>query len=239
MPTPSPAPIPAEEPDSPDGWERALLDRQLEALGRLAEMGMAIAAAIQRRATAEQPETDAVLHHAALDFARVARAVRMTFALQSRLIDDFKGRTGPAEAGEADEGPPKVYWLADPPQVEQRQRVQRIVRRVALGAGLERETVERLTREAGERLENDDIYGDVMARPIRDIVALICKDLGVELDWNKFAEEAWAQGEQPPPPQAAGGGPAADPGRRPGEERLVEGASYWRPASASPVRDSS
>ena len=50
-----------------------------------------------------------------------------------------------------------MFWLADPPRVEQRRRIQRIVKRVAQGAGLEREALERLTREAAERLEDDDI----------------------------------------------------------------------------------
>ena len=71
-------PTPSDDEDS--AWERALLDRQLAALDRLAEMGMRIAAAIEQQVTEAAPEPDAkptaALHHAAIDFARVARAVR-------------------------------------------------------------------------------------------------------------------------------------------------------------------
>ena len=34
-----------------------------------------------------------------------------------------------------------------------------------------------------------------MSRPIGEIVALICKDLGLEPDWGRLAQEAWAQAE--------------------------------------------
>ena len=146
-----PVPSATDETDSLDGWERALLDRQLESLSRLADMGMAIAAAVERRITAEEPgadavRQDAVLQHAAMDFARVSRAVRMTFALQSRLIADFKaGRSRPAPADEFDDGPVEVVWpeLQDHDVVQKRQ-VRGIVGRLAEAAALDREAVERL-----------------------------------------------------------------------------------------------
>jgi hypothetical protein len=52
MPASQPAPEPIEDAaDSADAWERALLDRQLARLDRLAEIGMAIAGAVERRVT--------------------------------------------------------------------------------------------------------------------------------------------------------------------------------------------
>ena len=212
MTEPATTPNPVDEADCADGWERALLDRQLEALGRLADMGMAIAGAIERGVTADPPgsQPDTVLHHAAMDFARVARAVRMTFALQSRLIADFKGRTRSAEAAGSDEGPYEVVWAGEPSQLPEAQtrRVQRIVRRAAEDAGYDNEAVERLVLEAGERLEHDDIYGDLMSRPFDEIVALICKDLGLQPDWDSLAGEPWAQASNSnarPPPLAGEG----------------------------------
>jgi hypothetical protein len=206
---PASAPSPTDETDSLDGWERALLDRQLEALGRLADMGMAIAAAIERRATAEAPEADAApnhsaLRHAPMDFARVSRAVRMTFALQSRLIADFKGGgTKSAQAEEADDGPIDVVWAGDLQEhdVVQKRQVRGIVERLGEGASLDRETVERLVSEAGERLEDERFYHDLARRPLGEMVALICKDLGLEPDWDRLAGEYWAEAEikRPPP----------------------------------------
>ena len=189
MSAPHPIPDSADETDSPNGWERALLDRQLERLDRLAEMGMAIAGAIERRATAADAGPDSALRHAAIDFARVARAVRMTFALQSRLIADFKARSRPAGDDESGDGVLEVRWMGIPsrePEVR-KDRVQRAVRRAATAAGHDIETVERLAREAGERLEQDDIHG-VMTRQFDDIIALICQELGLEAPAAEMAQ---------------------------------------------------
>ena len=112
--SPSPADDPAHD------WERALLDRQLAALSRLAEMGMAIAGVIERTVTAEAPPPENVLQHAAIDFARVSRAVRLTFAMQSRLIADFKkppprpadnAAPDDDEEDEEDDGGVDVSWF--------------------------------------------------------------------------------------------------------------------------------
>jgi hypothetical protein len=170
---------------------------------------MAMAAAIARRATAEEPAPDqapgdADLHHAAMDFARVSRAVRMTFALQSRLIAEFKGAAARSAGAEArDEGPIEVRWrddVVDNDEVQKRQ-LRGIVQRLAEAASLEREAVERLVLQAGERLEDDRVYRDLTERPLGEIVALICKDLGVEPDWDLLADTYWAQLEikRPPP----------------------------------------
>ena len=197
MHSPEPSLSAPSDPDSLDGWERALLDRQLEALGRLADMGMALAAAIQRRATAEEPASDADLNRAAIDFARVSRAVRMTFALQSRLIAEFKDGSRPAKAAAADDGAFEVLWredVVDNDEVQQRQ-VRGIVQRLAEAASLDNEAVERLACEAGERFEHENVYRDLTTRPLGEIVALICKDLGLDPDWDLLADEYWAKEE--------------------------------------------
>jgi len=239
----------ADEPDSAAPWERAPLDRQLERLDRLADMGLAIAGAIERRVAGADagPEPDAILDHAALDFARVARAVRMTLALQSRLVRDFKTppRVGAAGADNDDEDVRwEVVWEPEPPtRDQQRFQARRVVRRVGEDCGLDTETVERLDAEATERLERDDIYADILARPFSEIVADLCRDLGLSPDWSRLAEESWAQDEiksgkagwpltSPIAEAMAGGGPSA-------EEPMVEGAGQAQYASASPVRDSS
>jgi hypothetical protein len=186
------------ETSSLDGWERALLDRQLEALGRLADMGMSIAAEIERRATANAPESDAALRRAPMDFARVSRAIRMTFALQSRLIGDFKGRpeARSEEAEEADDGRIDILWEGDTRGgLIQRREMRGIVRRVAQARGLDGETLERLEAEARERLEDDDVHQILMTRSTGEVLALICADLGLEPDWDRVSREAWAQHE--------------------------------------------
>jgi hypothetical protein len=132
-----------------------------------------------------------------MDFARVSRAVRMTFALQSRLIAEFKDGSRCATAAAAGDGPVDVFWrddIVEHDEVQKRQ-VRGIVERLAEGASLDAEAVERLACEAGERLEDDRFYRDLTERPLGEIVALICKDLGLEPDWSLLADTYWARAE--------------------------------------------
>ena len=193
-----PSPDFTEDADGADAWAQALLDHQLGELGRLAAMGMDIASAVHRRATQDDGSAPvAELQHAAIDFSRVARAVRLTFALQSRLIAEFKTRSTPAEADTSDGGPLVVRWIGQlsPAEEARRNRLRDVVRGVAEGEALEAETVERLVREAVERVEDDGVFGDIMTRPFGEIVALICKDLGLKPDWDALSSEVWAQEE--------------------------------------------
>lgn len=194
-----------DPPDSLDGWERALLDRQLEALNRLADMAMAVAAAITRRVTEAEPGSDAALSTAALDFSRASRAVRMTFALQSRLVAEFKGA---AEARPASPPVGSDAWYEEfgrPDVVDHdevlRRQLKGVVKRLGEAEHLDGEAVERLVREAGERLEDERFFGDITERPMGETVALVCKDLGIEPDWALLSDIYWAQLEikHPPP----------------------------------------
>src|SRR5207244_1785388 len=78
---------------------------------------------------------------------------------------------------------------------DRKARVRRILDRVIEAEIGDEAEGGRLAAEARERLEHDDIYGDVLARPVGEIIALICRDLGLSPDWSRLAEEAWAQEE--------------------------------------------
>ena len=207
MPHAPPAPDPAE--DGPEPWERDLLDHQLAELGRLAAMGMDMAAAIARRVTADDGSTPvAALQHAALDFSRVARAVRLTFALQSRLIADYKARARSAEAAESGPGILEVRWLDDRKRAPDEalpttSRLKGAVRRAAEAANCDVETTERLVLEAAERFEDDDIHAAIMTRPFDEIVAMICRELGLAAD-NPDTRPPPLAGEEDP--DRGGGG---------------------------------
>ena len=72
----------------------------------------------------------------------------------------------------------------------------RIVRRVARDhCGREPFAVSVIAKEAAERLDDDDIYGLAASRPVGELVAMLCRDLGLEPDWDALAAEAWAQAE--------------------------------------------
>jgi hypothetical protein len=80
----------AAEPQA-DAWEaaqaqaRVVVERQLQVLGRLAEIGLAIATALEQQVTAEGAKGET-----ALAYARVSRAVRLTVALQSSVLQDLQ-----------------------------------------------------------------------------------------------------------------------------------------------------
>jgi len=111
----------------------------------------------------------------------------MAVMLQSRLIEDARlSREKVAGAGSDPAGPAKA----------RKDQVARIVRRVAeADASLNGFQVRWAARESRERLEHDDIYGQVMSQPVSDLVAGICRDLGLTPDWARLAKETWAQDE--------------------------------------------
>jgi hypothetical protein len=195
---------------------------------------------IERRTVEPAPEGEPAPppETLAMAFSRVARAVRMTSLLQARLLKEM------------DEGARRAAfdnrWAAPPPEPEpdaiddaeidaamsepafvHKVRVERIVGRVAKAAHDDAETVDRLLAETTERLDDEDLYGDVLTRPVGELVSLICRDLGLDPDWERLSQEAWAQAEmaeapagspfavpdsaRPPPISAeiGGGGPSA------------------------------
>jgi hypothetical protein len=198
--TAPPMTAPSDAPASDAGdWARPLMERQLWVAGRLAEVGLNVALAIERQAMAAgsddgappaQAGSDAagaapaVLGDIGLAYTRVARGVRLTIALQSKLIEGLQA----LDRGETD----SARWLRE---CDTKKRVERIVERVIRAEHDDEEIVDHLTREGAERLDEDDISGDVRTRPVSETVAVICRALGLAPDWAHLAEEAWAQEE--------------------------------------------
>jgi hypothetical protein len=175
--------------------------RDLQRLDELADYGRDIARAIAQRVQAAQPDQPvAELQAAAMAYARVARAVRLTVMLKARLA----GAPADAQTGSDTEAN-----AADTEAEDVRKfRVERIIERVARARHADDEDeVDRLTTEAAERLDDDDLYGGVLERPMSELIALICRDLDLTLDWSRLAGEAWARqeiaGGQPGWPLAA------------------------------------
>jgi hypothetical protein len=196
----SPQTAQTDAPESASDWARALLERQLWVLGQLAEGGLEIARAIERQATGSK---EGVRPDLPMAYARVARAVRMTLMLQSKAIEALQAMQSKADQQARSAQLQREF--AHPGLVRARKvRIGRIVGRIAWADGQDHERVKRLAREAFERLEQDELYGDILSRPVSEIIALICKDMGLEPDWPRLAEEAWAKAEI-----AAGGALAA------------------------------
>jgi hypothetical protein len=218
--TPDPAPYGADA-FTPEGVvrARALAGRQLNLLERLAEAGMQVVLAVEREAKARSPEPGSpqappqdqaaeaapstpppearagrALQALAMAYARAARAVRLTVAVQSRVLRELERveRQGefnaPAEARRRREARHEASQA-------RKASIQRIVRRVAEGEGEGAERIEALVEDAAERLDDADVYGDVLTRPMGEIIARICADLGLRPDWEGLAHEAWADAE--------------------------------------------
>jgi hypothetical protein len=180
-------------PAAPKDALRGVMERQLSVLGRLAEAGLNLALAIERQATTEGA-AQVVSGDVALAYGRVSRAVRLTVALQAKVVKELQGldqvaaRELYADRCNAERQRLRLAKL-------RQDRVQRIVERVIAAEVADAAEVDRLADEACERLEHDDIYGDLTTRPVGEIIALICRDLDLSPDWTRLAAEAWAQEE--------------------------------------------
>jgi hypothetical protein len=167
-----------------DACARPLVEQQLEALGELVGIGLKIARGIERAVDGEgdQAPSLADFNAAAMAYARVARAVRQTVMLQLRLQEARSAAA--ARAGDL------------------KARVASIVRSAIEDAHGEGAEVERLVAEAAERLEQER-FDEGLTRPVGEIVAGICQDLGLQPDWRGLARdiaaaEAFARGERGP-----------------------------------------
>jgi hypothetical protein len=284
-PTP-PSELPSADPHTgPGAWARGVIERQVALQEQLAEAGLRLALAIEQGATQAVAEGRAVDKDAAMAFSRVARTVRMGGLLQAKLIKDLEQVQHRAEAEQlrdakrvlaacdAAGGEAEDPALLEPAE-RHKYRVTRIVARIAAAEhDDDEEEVDRLVDEAAERLDDEDIYDDLLARPIGELVSLICRDLDLEPKWDRLAGEAWAKAEiasgapnspfailnaaRAPPFAAANGGEGelcdrqgrscerppigraglADPGAKPGEERVGVGEGHIHPPfNRSPER---
>ncbi len=165
--------------------------RQLAALDELTGHGLAVSRAIAEQASGERAEP-VVSGDIALAYARVARAVHQAVLLQQKLIKDLSEG---AEARAASEPEDDEDDAPLTPEDTRKDRVARIVQRLAVDRCADEDALQNLMIDACEQLEDDDLYGDVMERPLSELVARLCKDLGLEPDWSALSQELWAQRE--------------------------------------------
>jgi hypothetical protein len=169
------------------------VERRLALLQELAEIGMSLV-----RGLAAEPVSPEV----ALTFARISRAVRQTVALEARLEQEAAG-------------------IRRAQGAQRKHQAQRHVERILVAEASEADADD-LLADLYERLADEDDC-DFADKPLGEIVARICADLGVTFD-----PEVW-QDEPPPyfPREGAGGGPVA-------EERVAEVANLKRRARSGP-----
>ncbi len=195
------APHPANPPPADRAAStRALTERQMAMLDRLAEIGMGIAEDAGRLSRAQAEGAGADGADPGLTFSRAARAVRLTIALQQRLTEGlaaFEQARTRARSVEA---------------VGMRTRIRRRIERTAEAEGCDGDEVEQLSSDAWERLTDieDD---DILDLPMDEAVALICRDLGLSPAWAEAFAGRGLAGDDPLPPPAAPAGRATFPAR--------------------------
>ena len=184
------------EPDDPEGRAQARTARQLAMLQELAEIGMQIARAVRdevvaraERAAIEDPPTPRLGGgDPGLVYSRVARAVRQTLALQTRIAEGIE--TARFEQQRTHVAAVRSAFTER--QHEVRDYVAEAIEAEAAEKGTPEKDIERLLDDLDERLEVGD-YDEVLADlPIGDLVERICADLGVIPDWSLWEDQAWA-----------------------------------------------
>lgn len=182
-----------DAPSRAEALAHGLVETRLALLGRLAEAGVEIAEQLQKQA---KGETEAAVAQGdiGLCYARVARAVRLSLALQSRLVEDLKALEDDASRraveveAQRDE---RRAGLED----ARRARVQTVIARVIEAEHSDSDTVEALLEDSAERLDDGDRFDALLTRPFSEIIDLICRDIGVTPDWSRLSQEGWAQAE--------------------------------------------
>ena len=154
-------------------------ERHLRLLAELAELGMRLT----RTLVAQAEQTPGAEADPQLAYARLTRSIRQTMALETRLADDQKVRR---------------ERQARQHRYERQAQVRRRVER-AIDADADEADIDDLLCDLNERLSDPDDT-DFTNRPLIEVVASICRDLGVAFDPAQWQDEDWPP-ETPPPPR--------------------------------------
>ena len=162
------------------------LERQASRLERLADAGMELVEALVAQAKGSGPKV--VEGDLGLAYSRVSRAVRLAVLLHHQLS---QGAVDPVTTAEA-----AARTAAAEHKKAHIARAVRIIERVAMDhCRIKPSKAGDYAYTARERLEDDDIHALVASRPIGELVALLCRELGLEPNWDALEQEAWAQAE--------------------------------------------
>ena len=189
------------EPDDPEDRAAAVSAaearkaRQLAMLQELAEIGMQMARAVRDEALAEAVEPDTPRPpsrfgraNLGLVYSRIARAVRQTLALETRLAEEIEQARGERAQRRLDD----LRWTAHERECEIRDYVAEAIEAEAVEKKSSEREVERLLDDLDERIEAGDYDDTLVSAPIGELVARICEDLGVIPDWDLWDQHEWA-----------------------------------------------
>jgi len=157
----------------------------------------------------------------ALSFSRLSRAVRLTLALEAQTYRQIEDASARSEAraraanddAPGDDAPTQDEFMTPDGQIDYlaiRRRLnpqihgetdfetRRAVEETIEASTCDPDEVERLKTELKERLETEDpedVFFNRTHWPIGEAIALICQDLGLDPDWDRWENRAWARDE--------------------------------------------
>ena len=177
-------------------------DKRIVYLDEIADMAMELARAQQRKALAQlEAEPDAVLvegapreRDAAAAFLNTARAVRVTLALQAKLQTGVNAR--------------RIELVYEQQLRGEARRKQSEFDDLVVQGEVEEIVAQVVEREAGDRGDAEDLVEDAREavdtnwsdrcyrrKPVGAVVADVCRELGLEVDWSRWEDEDWAARE--------------------------------------------
>lgn len=198
--TPDPAVVRAEE--------------RLAFLRELTEIGMELARGLREQAASGVADPKPGKSPAET-FDRLSRAIRLTITLEAKTdeaLSDLKAgvvrerqgrRIKAAEQAESD--------AKTKHGVRSHQAFCRVLT-VIDAESQDEEDFDGLIEALNERLAEDPAYEDFGERPLREVVERLCRDLGLNPDWSRWAGEDWDDEVLAATPNA---NPFVRPSRRP------------------------
>jgi hypothetical protein len=223
-------PTSASEDDVVDEDDSAEEIRRQRALFReLTDIGMELARAVRVQVAAHglaeppdpRPEAPvspsdggsavAVLVDLGLVFSRVSRAVRLTLALETRIVCELSAQANESAAQRAAPQPYGGQTLED---IEKTRRqlarlkarantVMQVVEATFEAEGRDRDLAMDMLDGLRSRLHDDRAYGGHLNGGYGKAIARVCKDLGVSPDWERWRRDDWPDNDPagaPPSP---------------------------------------
>ena len=146
-------------------------------LRQLVAIGMDMARMLQDQAReASACDPGVVGADLSLRFHRISRSIRMSLALDAKLASGFQAEMKERKATQLTE--------------------RKALAKEAVSRQVDRDTPDRdLHRERSDRIEREDLE-DFSDKPVSEIIAIICADLGITPDWQAWSLEPWAIDER-------------------------------------------
>ena len=151
----------------------------------------AAAAPAGEKAEGEAPPADA-----AGDFAKISRALRLTLDLEARFDETLRALQAGKAVALKERRESRVRRDADAERERREARREKVIAQVSIAIARESES------EAGdfersealeERLDEDEAYGELIDRPLREVVGQLCADIGLTFDPAGWRENGWPE----------------------------------------------